>query len=144
MFSWCRPSFPLREERGLMVVRLGVALIILMHPLHGFSHPENMPLFGAYLSGLGYPFGEALAWLVISVQALCSLALIVNRLVIAACLGHMAIIIMGIVHVHYPNGWYVVGPGAGGMEWGFILLVCLVGVLCSYCSRRFGISPVVN
>lgn len=144
MFSALRVRQPLRTYDGLIVVRVGVALIILLHPLHGFFHPENLPDFGAYLSSLGYPFGEQLAWVVISVQALCSIALLVNRLVILACLGHIVIIIAGLIHVHYPRGWYVVGPGVGGMEWGFILLVCLLGVLCSYWPRRFGISTVVN
>lgn len=144
MVSWFRKRMPLRTYDGLVVVRIGVALIILMHPLHGFFHPENLPHFGAYLSGLGYPFGTALAWSVIIVQSLCSLALLLNRAVIPACLGQMVIIIAGIIHVHYPRGWYVVGPGAGGMEWGFILLVCLTAVLCSYWPRRFGISAIVN
>lgn len=144
MFSQFRKRLPLRTYDGLVVVRVGVAVIILMHPLHGFFHPENMPQFGAFLSALGYPFGTALAWMIISVQALCSLALLLNRAVILACLGHMAIIIAGIIHVHYQYGWYVVGPGVGGMEWGFILLVCLLAVLCSYWPRRFGVSAVVN
>lgn len=144
MLSWLRTCPSPRADDGLMVVRLGVALIILMHPLHGFSHPENMPHFGAYLSGLGYPFGVAMAWAVIIVQTLCSLALIVNCMVIPACLGHMVIIIAGIVHVHYPNGWYVVGPGAGGMEWGFILLVCLSAVLYSRWPRRVSTDPIMH
>lgn len=135
MSSWFRSYSPARADCGVMVVRLGVALIILMHPLHGFFHAENMPRFGAYLSALGYPLGEPLAWTVILVQALCSLALLCNRLVVLACLGHMTIILAGIVHVHYPNGWYVVGPGTGGMEWGFILLVCLTAVLSAYWPR---------
>ncbi|MBI3713240.1 MAG: DoxX family protein [Burkholderiales bacterium] len=144
MFAWFRNCSPTRAESGVTVVRLGVALIILMHPLHGFFHSENMPQFGAYLSALGYPHGEWLAWGVILTQSACSLALLLNRMVILACLGHMAIIFAGIVHVHYPNGWYVVGPGEGGMEWGVILLVCLTGVLFAHWPRRSGARPVMN
>ena len=92
---------------GLDIVRIGVALIILMHPLHGYTHPEGLPNFGAFLEHLGYPFGTALAWSVITLQALCSVALIANRFVVPACIGHMVVICFGLVHVHYQYGWYV-------------------------------------
>ncbi len=121
--------------RGMDIVRIGVAVIILMHPLHGYLHADGMVGFGSFLSSLGYPMGLPLAWTVIHVQTACSLALIFNRFVLPACLGHIIVIGFGLVHVHYPNGWYVVGAGQGGMEWGFILLVCLFGVLRAYWPR---------
>lgn len=127
-------------NRGLAIVRIGVALIILMHPLHGFFHPENLPRFGEFLSSLGYPMGTALAWTVIILQALASFALLLNRYVIAACLVHIMVICFGIVHVHAQYGWYVVGPGSGGMEWGFILLTCLVGVLWAHWPQSSGVT----
>ena len=46
-----------------------------------------------------------------------------------ARLGVAVIILM---HPSHPHGWYVTGPGEHGMEWGFILLVCLFGVLRAY------------
>lgn len=127
---------PTDPVRGLDVVRLGVALIILMHPLHGFFHAEDIPRFGEFLGSLGYPFGLQLAWTVLLVQTASSLALIANRWVVPACIGHIVVICFGLVHFHWPNGWFVVGGCAGGMEWGFILLVCLVGVLWAYWPRR--------
>jgi putative oxidoreductase len=132
-FFSARPSNPVQ---GLDIVRVGVALIILMHPLHGFFHYQNIAFFGDYLGSLGYPFGVALAWTVLIIQTLCSLALIVNRLVVPACIGHIVVVIFGLIHFHYPNGWYVVGPGTGGMEWAFILLACLLGVLWAYLPRN--------
>jgi putative oxidoreductase len=127
---------PGNAMQGIDIVRLGVALIILMHPLHGFFHVANIPAFGGYLASLGYPFGTALAWSVLIIQTLCSLALICNRFVVPACIGHIVIVTFGLVHFHAPNGWYVVGPGTGGMEWAFILLSSLLGVLWSYWPRQ--------
>lgn len=132
--SWYRPVIN-HAQGGMAIVRIGVALIILMHPLHGYFHIENIPRFGQFLSSLGYPFGLGLAWLVLLVQTLSSFALLFNRCVLPACFGHMTIICFGLVHVHAQYGWYVVGPGAGGMEWGFILLICLAGVLWAYWPR---------
>ncbi|MBC3806855.1 DoxX family protein [Undibacterium seohonense] len=120
---------------GIAIVRIGVALIILMHPLHGYFHLENIPRFGEYLSGLGYPMGGLLAWLVLLIQTLSSVGLLLNRYVLPACMGHMVIISFGLVHVHAQYGWYVVGPGQGGMEWGFILLTALSAVMWAYWPR---------
>jgi putative oxidoreductase len=123
--------------QGLDIVRVGVALIILMHPLHGFFHYENIaPNLGAYLTDLGYPAGVPLAWLVLILQTVCSLALLGNRAVVPACLGHIVVVGFGILHFHRPHGWFVTGPGEHGMEWGFILLTCLFGVMWGYWPRK--------
>ncbi len=34
--------------------------------------------------------------------------------------------LMGIILVHAPNGWYVVGPGAGGVEFNVVLIASLL------------------
>ncbi|QNA87399.1 DoxX family protein [Massilia sp. Dwa41.01b] len=125
-----------RPAQGIDIVRIGVALIILMHPLHGFAHYADIAGFGSYLGSLGYPFGLVLAWTVLVLQTVCSLALLANRWVVPACIGHMVVVGFGLVHFHYPNGWFVVGGGTGGMEWPFILLACLGGVLWTYWPRR--------
>ncbi|MFZ6871050.1 DoxX family protein [Undibacterium sp. Di27W] len=127
---------PANLHRGIDIVRIGVALIILMHPLHGYSHLENIPRFGEFLTSLGYPFGTALAWLVLLVQTASSLALLANRFVVPACIGHIIVICFGQIHVHAQYGWYVVGPGSGGMEWGFILMTCLLGVMWAYWPQK--------
>jgi putative oxidoreductase len=123
------------SAQGIDVVRVGVAVTILMHPLHGFINYHDIAAFGQYLGSLGYPFGAVLAWIVLILQSTCCLALLANRYVVAACIGHIVVISFGLVHFHYPNGWFVVGGGTGGMEWPFILLVCLFGVSWAYWPR---------
>ncbi|WP_426102474.1 DoxX family protein [Massilia sp. TSP1-1-2] len=126
---------PTNTVHGIDIVRIGVALIILMHPLHGFLHPADIPAFGGFLESLGYPFGTPLAWSVLIIQTLCSLALICKRFVVPACIGHSIVVTFGLIHFHAPNGWFVVGGGTGGMEWPVILLFSLIGVLWSYWPR---------
>jgi putative oxidoreductase len=118
--------------RGIDIVRIGVALVILGHPLHGFAHPADIAGFGSFLAALGYPFGLALAWSVLIVQTLASIALLANRWVVLACLAHGIVVVFGLIHVHWANGWFVVGGGTGGMEWPVLLLACLGGVLRAY------------
>ena len=133
--QWYKTN-PANLNRGMDIVRIGVALIILMHPLHGYTHIENIPRFGEFLTSLGYPFGTALAWLVLLLQTGSSLALLANRQVVPACIAHIVVICFGLIHVHTKNGWYVVGPGQGGMEWGFLLLSSLFGVMWAYWPEK--------
>jgi putative oxidoreductase len=41
-------------------------------------------------------------------------------------LGWMVVITMGIVLVHAQNGWFVVGPSTGGVEYSVLLLLALI------------------
>ena len=120
---------------GLMIVRITVALIIVMHPIHGLSNPENIVSFGEYLSTIGFPFGVALAWSIIFIQIACSLLLLFDKLVVPACMGHIGILLVGIMLVHY-KGWFVVGGGTNGMEFSVTLIACLSAVLWAYWPRQ--------
>jgi uncharacterized membrane protein YphA (DoxX/SURF4 family) len=135
--TWIR-SAPTQAHVSVALVRVAVALIILMHPLHGYLHPENIPRFGEYLSSLGFPFGGALAWAVLLTQTAASLLMLAGRLVVPACVAHVAVLLTGIVVFHYPLGWYVVGPGEGGMEFSVLMISCLCAVAWAHWPRRRG------
>jgi uncharacterized membrane protein YphA (DoxX/SURF4 family) len=133
--SWFN-SPPHNNPISLDIIRIVVAFIILMHPLHGMFHLDNIPPFGEYLSSLGFPFGLYLAWLVLITQMLCSALLFMRRLVVPACMGHIFILSVGIWFFHRPNGWYVVGPGERGMEFSVLMIACLVAVALAYWPRK--------
>ena len=101
--TWIR-SAPTQAHVSVALVRVAVALVILMHPLHGYFHLENIPRFGEYLTSLGFPFGGALAWAVLLTQTAASLLMLAGRLVVPACVAHMAVLLTGIVVFHYPLG----------------------------------------
>ena len=136
MFKQLYHPTPGNSTQGIDIVRIGVAFIILMHPLRGFLHPADIPQFGGFLESLGYSFGTQLAWTVLIVQTVCSIALLCNRFVVLGCLGHIVVVSFGLIHFHAPNGWFVVGGGTGGMEWPVILLSSLVGVLWAHWPRN--------
>ncbi len=135
--TWIR-SEPTQAQASVTLVRWAVALIILMHPLHGYFHAENIPRFGEYLSSLGFPFGGALAWAVLLTQTAASLLMLAGRLVVPACAAHVVVLLTGIVVFHYPLGWYVVGPGEGGMEFSVLMISCLLAVAWAHWPRRRG------
>ncbi|MES1160273.1 MAG: hypothetical protein ABUM51_05935, partial [Bacteroidota bacterium] len=78
----------------------------------------------------------SLAWFVTLLSMVCSVTMIVRRLVVPACIGHLVILIFGIVLDHAHDGWFVVGGGRNGMEYSVTLIICLLAVLWAYWPRR--------
>jgi putative oxidoreductase len=136
---------PPHALRALDVVRVAVALIQVVHPLHGLwsggRWGADVTGFGLYLGSLGLPFGVALAWGVILTQLLACVALLARRLVVPACLALMGILASGIALLHVHEGWFVVGAGRNGMEFSALLIACLAAVLVSERGPRLRPLP---
>jgi putative oxidoreductase len=60
------------------------------------------------------------------------LLILARRYVTPACLGHIFILTLGMVLVHLPAGWFVVGLGRNGMEYSVLLIVSLGAVAWAY------------
>jgi putative oxidoreductase len=126
--------------RGLQVVRLSAALILIIHPLGGISNPAGLDDLGLYFSSIGYPLGVPLVWSMMFLQIACSLALTLQRSVLPACLGHIFVLSVGIWLFHAPH-WFaigplnVVGPGKEGMEYSVLLITCFSSLLLAYWPR---------
>jgi putative oxidoreductase len=127
---------PGNSAGGLDIVRISVALILMVHGVHGLLNPKAITGFGEYLGSIGFPLGVALAYSIMVFQIAFSAALIFRRLVVPACIGHIIILSIGIYLIHAPQGWFVVGPGTGGMEYSVILIACLFAVLWAYWPRQ--------
>lgn len=113
----------------LFLIRLAVATIFLTHSLHGVFN-QTVNAFGeSYLNSVGFaPFGVIIAWVIILFEIFGSILLIFGKLLRFVVPAFCLILITGIVLVHYPNGWYVVGPGRNGVEFSFVLLVSLIAI----------------
>ena len=113
------------------LLRLGVAIILLSHSLHGIFTDGDVNNFGnLFLNKIGFsPAGVYLAWTVVLSQVITSILLLANKFVKLACIINIAILIAGIVLVHFQEGWYVVGAGRNGIEFSFILLIVLLAIL---------------
>lgn len=136
---------------GLDIVRFTVALNILLHGGYGLLSLDltGMRAFGAQLEQAGLPFGVALVWLVVVIEAVGSCALLARRLVVPACIGQIFVLANGIWSTHAPY-WFVIGPGRsfgrgwsraagsdeGGMEYSVLLIACLTAVLLAHWPRR--------
>ncbi len=111
------------------ILRCAIAVILLFHSLPGmFDGGVNG--FGGYLNAMGFaPFGLFIAWSIKLSHVLTAIGLLINRLVVLWCWLTIFILLMGIVMVHFKEGWYVVGGGTNGMEFNILLIAALVTIL---------------
>lgn len=75
------------------------------------------------------PFGVFLAWLVVITQIITSLLLLADKYVTISSLVNIGILVMGIVLVHFREGWFVVGGGRNGMEFNVVLIFVLLTLI---------------
>jgi putative oxidoreductase len=116
----------IRAERGLVVLRLALASLLLVH---GIARVVNgVAPFGEFLDSQGIPLGIGVAWFVTVYELLATwiIAFGPKRLLPPVCLVFVAIYAFGIWLVHWPAGWFVVGAGRNGSEYSALLIVALL------------------
>ena len=111
-------------------LRLAVAIILLMHSIPGIFN-NGINEFGRfYLNEVGFsPIGIPLDWAIKLSHVLCALCLLFNKYVKAASIITLVILIVGIILVHFKEGWYVVGGGRNGIEFNFLLIFVLLTIM---------------
>jgi len=133
LFGSAAPSN--RAAQGLEFVRVVTALLILIHGVYRALAGGVAP-FGEWLDGLGFPMGIAWATAVTAIEWIGPVLILARRWVFWACLAHMGILALGLVLVHLPSGWFVVGAGRNGVEYSVLLLTCLAATAWAYRPGR--------
>ena len=105
----------------LLGFRLLLAVLIAAHGWHRLL-THGSPEFGDWLATQGVPLPYVVARAVTWAEVLGSPCLALGLLVRPWALLFMLIYACGLVLVHMPDGWYVVGPGRNGMEYSVLLL----------------------
>ncbi|MFT3709895.1 MAG: hypothetical protein QM817_19875 [Archangium sp.] len=121
---------------GLRVVVIGSALSLAPHGYGAFIRHdvEGMRAWGEAMSAAGWPFGVALVWSVKVVEQLGVWARVAGRLVIPACVGHLAVLLTGMV-VSQELAWFTIGGGEGGIEFPVVLCAGAIAHLLSVWPR---------
>ena len=115
------PPAVARPDCALLGFRLLVALLIGIHGWYRL-HAGTSSGFGDWLATQGIPLAHAVAWGVTIGEIVGSACLAIGVCVRPFALLFMAIYAMGIVLVHAPEGWFVVGAGRNGMEYSVLLI----------------------
>lgn len=116
--------------KGLILLRIAVAVILLTHSVFGIFNNGINDFGNLYLNQIGFaPFGLFLAWSIKLSHIVAAILLILNKYVRAAGFVTIFILIMGIVLVHFQEGWFVVGGGRNGVEYNFLLICVLLAIM---------------
>lgn len=114
-----------REQTSLMALRILVSGLIAAHGWARWIAGGVEP-FGDWLGEQGVPLGFVIAAGITAFEIIGTPLLALGRGVFYLCLGYVGIYLVGIVMVHAPEGWFVVGLGRNGMEYSVLLIASLL------------------
>lgn len=115
---------------GTLLLRFAVAVILLTHSVFGMFDNGVNDFGNLYLNQIGFaPFGVVIAWLIKLSHVVAAILLIANKYIKLAGFVTIFVLIMGIILVHFREGWFVVGGGRNGMEYNFLLIIVLLTVM---------------
>ncbi len=113
-----------------VILRFAVAIILLTHSIPGMFNNGVNDFGNLYLNQIGFaPVGVYLAWMIKISHVVCAVLLLLNRFIKPAAIITIFILILGIVLVHFKEGWFVVGGGRNGVEYNFLLICVLVAIM---------------
>ena len=116
--------------KNTFILRLAVALILLIHGMAGMFNNGVNDFGNLFLNQIGFaPVGVYLAWSIKLSHVVCAVLLLMNRFIKPAAIVTIFILIMGIILVHFKEGWFVVGGGRNGVEYNFLLICVLVAIM---------------
>ena len=115
---------------GTLLLRIAVAIILLTHSVFGMFNNGINDFGNLYLNQIGFaPFGVFLAWSIKLSHVVAAILLLSYKYVKPAGFVTILILIMGIILVHFQEGWFVVGGGRNGAEYNFLLIVVLLAIM---------------
>lgn len=124
-----------RSAFGWTVLRLLLAGLLAAHGWARLLSGGVLP-FGEWLSAQGIPLGVQIAGAITAFEIIGTLLLAARIWVFPLTLVYAFIYLMGIVLVHAPVGWFVVGLGRNGAEYSVLLIVCLLCVGLQHVDAR--------
>lgn len=112
------------------LLRFAVAVILLMHSIPTIINGTIQEFGKLYLDQMGFaPFGIYLAWAIKLSHVACAVCFLLERFIKPAAIITIFILLMGIIILHYKEGWFVVGGGRNGIEFNFLLIFVLLTFL---------------
>ncbi|MGN7811110.1 DoxX family protein [Flavobacterium sp. 22076] len=115
---------------GTLLLRIATAIILLTHSVFGMFNGGVNDFGNLYLNQIGFaPFGVFLAWSIKISHIVAAILLLFNKYVKPVGFITIFVLLMGIVLVHFQEGWFVVGGGRNGVEYNFLLICVLLAIM---------------
>ena len=113
-----------------LLLRIPVATILIVHGLGGMFNNGVNDFGNLYLNQVGFaPFGLYIAWTIKISHVIAAVLLLMNKFVKPASIVTIFVLIMGIIMIHFREGWFVVGGGRNGVEFNFLLIFVLLAIM---------------
>lgn len=113
-----------------LLLRFAVAVILIMHSVPGMFNNGINDFGNLYLNTVGFaPYGVLVAWLIKLSHLATAILLLLNKWIKPAAIVTIFILIVGIIMVHFSEGWFVVGGGRNGVEFNFLLIFVLLAIM---------------
>jgi putative oxidoreductase len=106
---------------ALLIIRIAACGNMIIHGCTRLSNGGVAP-FDGYLSSLGFP--PYTAWVITFFEIFASVLIIAGKWIAPLSILFCLQLFMGIVLVHFTEGWFVVGAGRNGMEYNVLLIIC--------------------
>lgn len=120
-----------------LLLRVAMAIVLLAHSIPGMIDGGVNAFGNLYLNEIGFaPMGVLIAWMVKGSHVLCAILLLLNKYIRLASLITIFVLVMGIILVHWREGWFVVGGGRNGIEYNFILICVLLSLMMDATSEQ--------
>jgi putative oxidoreductase len=130
-------------SNSTFLLRFAVATILLVHGAAGMFDNGVNNFGNLYLNPIGFaPFGLYLAWAIKLSHVATAVCLLLEKYVKPAAIVTIFILIMGIVMIHFKEGWFVVGGGRNGYEYNFLLIFVLLTIMLPNGFAGLNRSPI--
>lgn len=123
--------------RSILLLRISIAAVFLAHAIVRIGN-HTIGRFGDFLDNKGFMYGTAIVWLLTAFEIAGGILLALGYFTKVMATGFILILLLGIILIHFSQGWFVGEHGTGGTEYSFILIMSLITVIAADNQKRSG------
>ncbi len=118
----------LKPSQALSLLRIAIATVFFLHAIVRLFN-GSMDQFGSFLNGKGFLCETAMVWVITVFELIGGILLALGKFTKLIGFAFIGLLVMGIILIHFSQGWFVGEHGTGGMEYSFILIMGLLAVM---------------